>query len=90
MSRANEGYEITDVVKVGDFEIVIGEHPTAPDKFVCWYCRNENDYFWGAYSSNKADVLKKLCERVSYEAKKLDKAGAQRPVEHRPVRGDAR
>lgn len=85
MNRENAGYAITDVVKVGDYEIVIGEHPTAPAKYVCWYCKNGTDYFWGRYTNDRNEALKNLCERVSYELSNLEK-----PAAHKQKSGEAR
>ena len=76
MSRENAGYAITDIVKVGDYEIVIGEHPTAPAKYVCWYCKNGTDYFWGRYTNDRNEALRNLCERVENEISRSEKTAA--------------
>ena len=78
MSRVNAGYTITDSVTVGNSEIVIGEHPTAPAKYVCWYCKNGSDYFWGRYTNDRNEALRKLCERVEYEISLSEKTAAPR------------
>lgn len=67
--RKNAGYTITDAVKVNDYEIVIGEKPGAPSPYVCWYCRNGDDYFWGAYVGSHNDALEVMIDRIRNEFK---------------------
>ena len=47
--RENQGYIITDSIRIGEAEFVVGELPIAPAPFVTWECRNGSDYFWGHY-----------------------------------------
>lgn len=75
MNRENAGYTITDSVRVGRYEIVIGEMLSAPGCYVCWYCRGGNDYFWGKYCSTRAAALRFLCERVDYELRASEQRG---------------
>ena len=49
MHRENAGYTITDSVKVGNCEVVIGECKSASAQYVCWYCKDGNNYFLGEY-----------------------------------------
>ena len=67
MSRENAGYSVTDTLRVGDYELVIGEHPSAPAPFVCWYCKGGDNYFWGHYTASRADAVRCLCERANRE-----------------------
>ena len=67
MERTNAGYVITDSVTVGNSEIVIGENLKAPDPFVCWYCKNGTDYFWGHYTNELDAAREKLNERYQTE-----------------------
>ena len=41
--RSNQGYEIIESCTVGRKELVIGPHPTAPNPYVCWYCKDSTD-----------------------------------------------
>ena len=47
--RIHCNYEIIVSCAINDIEIVIGHNcnPKAPSPYVCWYCRNKTDYFWG-------------------------------------------
>lgn len=72
MSRENAGYSITDTLKVGDYELVIGERPSAPSPYVCWYCKDGDNYFWGDYCETKSAALQSLCERAIYEQKQVE------------------
>ena len=49
--RINGGYEIIESCTIGSHELVIGHNPKAPNPYVCWYCKNGTDYFWGYYLS---------------------------------------
>lgn len=60
MHRENAGYTITDSVRVGDYEIVIGERQGAPAPYVCWYCKDGDNYFWGDYCTTRSAALKSL------------------------------
>lgn len=52
--RINSGYEIIESHTIGSNELVIGHNPEAPNPYVCWYCKNGSDYFWGYYESDTA------------------------------------
>ena len=78
MSRVNAGYTITDSVTVGSNEFVIGEHPTAPEKYVCWCCKDGNNYYWGRYTNDRNEALQTLCERVQNEISLSERAAGQR------------
>lgn len=65
--RFNQGYEITESRTIGNKELVIGHHPTAPNPYVCWYCKNGTDYYWGYYTNEITTVRKKLKERYQSE-----------------------
>ena len=47
--RINSGYEIIESHTIGSNELVIGHNDKAPNPYVCWYCKNGSDYFWGYY-----------------------------------------
>lgn len=65
--RCNQGYEIIESCTIEKKELVIGHHPTAPNPYVCWYCKNGTDYDWGYYTNELADARKKLSERYQSE-----------------------
>lgn len=47
--RINGGYEIIESCTIGNNELVIGHNSKAPNPYVCWYCKDGSDYFWGYY-----------------------------------------
>jgi len=55
--RSNEGYEIIKSRTIGSTEFVIGHNEHAPNPYVCWYCKNRRDYFWGYPNKNKISTL---------------------------------
>ena len=64
--RENAGYEIIQSLRIDSkHEIVIGRHPTAPAKYVCWDCTNGNDYNNGGYTMNYRQALAVLAERIT-------------------------
>lgn len=65
--RSNAGYEIIESCTIGRNELVIGHNPNAPAPYVCWYCRNESNYFWGHYCNSLAEAREKLGERYQTE-----------------------
>ena len=64
--RENAGFLIVGSVPVAkDLEVVIGFKTTSlGDQYVCWYCKNQNDYFWGRYTKKYEDVVRVLMERI--------------------------
>ncbi|MEY8574815.1 hypothetical protein AALD01_10460 [Oscillospiraceae bacterium 21-37] len=44
-TRSNQGYEIIENCTIGNTELVIGHHPTAPNPYVCWYCKGGDNYY---------------------------------------------
>ena len=62
--RTNEGYEITDSIRVGDVEFVLGSNPAAPAQYVTWRCNNGTDYYWGRYFTDIYAARRSLYERA--------------------------
>ena len=62
--RINAGYEIIESCTIGSTELVIGHNPKAPNPYVCWYCKNGTDYFWGCYVNELSAAREKLNERI--------------------------
>lgn len=65
--RQNAGYVITDAIRSGRSEFVIGEHPKAPSPFVTWECTSGSNYFWGHYFSDRRSAEKDLIQRAQQE-----------------------
>ena len=65
--RENAGFRI--IVSVpqasGDTEIVIGYKQTSlGDQYVCWFCSNGTNYYWGNYCHTYTDALVLLTKRL--------------------------
>ena len=58
--RINGGYEIIESCTIGSNELVIGHNPKAPNPYVCWYCKNGKEYFWGYYCNELSSAREKL------------------------------
>lgn len=67
--RINSGYEIIESHTIGSNELVIDHNPEAPNPYVCWYCKNGSDYFWGYYCNQLSEARKKLNERYRRECR---------------------
>lgn len=65
--RLNKGYEIIESYDIGNKELVIGHNPNAPDAYVCWYCKNGDDYYWGRYCNDLSKAREILGERYIEE-----------------------
>lgn len=63
--RACAGYIIIQAIRLDpSHEIVIGHNPRAAAPYVCWYCRNGNDYDTGGYCQTYRQALLALSERL--------------------------
>ena len=65
--RINSGYEIIESHTIGSNELVIGHNAKAPNPYVCWYCKDGSDYFWGYYCNQLSEAREKLNERYQRE-----------------------
>lgn len=65
--RTNAGYVITDSIKIGDTEVVLGEHPKAATPYVTWLCKNKNNYFLGHYFMTRNNALNDMVKRDEKE-----------------------
>lgn len=63
VERKNIGYIITDSVRIGETEFVIGAHEKDPNRFVTWACKNGNNYFWGHYLNSRDAAERDLVAR---------------------------
>ena len=64
--RTNAGYEIVAAVTVTKgTEIVIGHKTTSlGEQYVCWFCSNYIDYYWGKYCHSYEEALGFLTDRL--------------------------
>lgn len=76
--RENAGYTITEAIRVGNVEFVLGEHPAAPAQYVTWECRDGNNYYWGHYMTDKLAALRDLLDRAGQELSILEMRQTQR------------
>lgn len=58
--RINGGYEIIESCTIGNNELVIGHNAKALNPYVCWYCKDGSDYFWGYYCNQLSEAREKL------------------------------
>lgn len=63
----NQGYEITQSCTIGRKEIVIGHNEHTPNPYVCWYCKNRRDFYWGHYCNTMKKAQEKFKERCQEE-----------------------
>lgn len=68
--RCNRGYEIIESCTVGGTELVIGYNPKAVNPYVCWYCKDGDNYFWGYYCNEISEARKILNERYDTKNQK--------------------
>lgn len=63
--RACAGYIIIQALRLDpSHEIVIGHNPRAAAPYVCWDCRNGDDYNTGGYCQTYRQALLVLSERI--------------------------
>ncbi len=65
--RINQNYAITESVRIGNAEFVLGENTKAPNSFVTWQCKNGDDYFIGHYFNSRLSAQKDLYSRAIEE-----------------------
>ena len=71
--RTNAGYTITDAIRIGNVEFVIGENAAYPAQFVTWECKGGNNYYWGHYMTNRLTALHDLLDRAAQELSMLER-----------------
>ncbi len=80
--RTNEGYVITNQITIGDTEIVLGVHQTAPNQFVTWECKDKTDYDWGHYHNDMLSAQKDFLKRGLVEVQCVEKEKHKPPKKH--------
>ena len=71
--RTNAGYTITDAIRIGNAEFVIGENAAYPAQFVTWGCKDGNNYYWGHYMTSRLTALHDLLDRAAQELSMLER-----------------
>ncbi len=71
-SRINQNFAITEAVRVGNAEFVLGENTKAPNSFVTWQCRDGDDNFFGHYFNSRLSAQKDLYYRAVEDIKFLE------------------
>ena len=56
---------------IGSTEFVVGHNPNSPNPYVCWYCKNGSDYFWGYYCNTLEGSKAKFHERCQLQERHL-------------------
>lgn len=67
MDRENAGFKIVASVPIAkNLEVVIGFKETSlGDQYVCWFCKDLYDYYWGRYTKTYLDALCMLVNRLN-------------------------
>jgi len=65
----NQGYAILKAVMLENGRgFALGEHPTAPSRYVTWACYDDKDgqrqYEWGHYGNDRAAMEQDFADRV--------------------------
>ena len=76
--RVNAGYTITESIRIGNVEFVLGESAVDPAKYVTWECKDGDNYYWGHYMTNKLAALRDLLDRAGQELTILESRQTQR------------
>lgn len=82
--RLNAGYIITNSITIGESEIVLGVHLSAPNQFATWECTNRQTYFDEHLFNDLLLAEKDFCKR-GYE-KALFYERHRKPKEKEPER----
>ena len=65
----NQGYSILKAVMLENGRgFALGEHPTAPSRYVTWACYDDKDgqrqYEWGHYGNDRTAMEQDFADRV--------------------------
>lgn len=69
--RINEGYIITDSIRVGEYEFVLGVNQQIANDFVTWQCSDGDYYYWGHYHTDLFSAEKDLVERAADKVREI-------------------
>ncbi len=88
-TEINAGYEITERIKVGESEFVLGELKKDFQQFVTWKCSaGEKDYYWGHYFDDRLTALEDLCNRTLEEVQAIKEISPKYIASVRPLNPD--
>lgn len=79
--RINAGYTITDSIRIGTTEFVLGERDGAPAQYVTWECKGGSNYYWGHYMTDRDEAERDLLCRASEEREFRDCQLAQKAAQ---------
>lgn len=75
--RINAGYRIIEShMKPNGDELVIGHHEKAPQPYVCWWCSDGTNYYWGHYCSSYEEAREDMFERLGIKEHSDDRLPA--------------
>lgn len=76
--RKNAGYIITESIRIGHVEFVLGEKQMEPAQYVTWECKDGDNYYWGHYMTDKLAALRDLLDRAGQELSVLEMRQSQK------------
>jgi len=76
-NRINEGYTISDSIRIGETEFVLGKSSGNFTMFVTWACKGRDYYYWGHYFSDLLEAKKDLLDRAGEELELQMERGAR-------------
>ena len=65
--RTNAGYTITDSIRIGETEFVLGRRGGSFPMYVTWACKGRDNYYWGHYFGDLLEAQKDLLARAGEE-----------------------
>ena len=65
--RTNAGYTITDSIRIGETEFVLGRRGGSFPMYVTWACKGGDNYYWGHYFGDLLEAQKDLLARAGEE-----------------------
>lgn len=67
MERENAGFRIVAEIPIAKgTELVIGFKETSlGEQYVCWFCKDKTNYYWGDYSHTYRKVIYSLIKRLN-------------------------
>ena len=65
--RTNAGYTITDSIRIGETEFVLGRRGGSCPMYVTWACKGRDNYYWGHYFGDLLEAQKDLLARAGEE-----------------------
>ncbi len=88
--RTCEGYKIIDSVRVGNTEIVLGHHLTAPQPYVTWESYEHsgfNNFYTGHYFQSHQSARIDFYNRIAHAWERFEPAKKLEKKQPPPTRG---